>query len=159
MGGPTISKKKRGESTRWEWQQYDCYLLWFDQFEIFVKSHGYGYFGCVHDKDGNLLSKVTIPQEKLHRMLNPDETQVPLNTDRSDAPSMWVFIDKTLPDPGQKTSKSSIHLTGLFGTTAAGEFLPVVLVCDSDAEDQENCAVSIISCLDLPVVQGKFGLL
>ena len=104
---------------RWEWQQFDLYLFWFKDWEILLVGNGYATTGCTYDKEGNLISRITIKDDQLRRILNIDETQVPLNTDRSDTPSTWVMIDKSLPDPGEKTTKSSIHITALCGTNAS----------------------------------------
>ena len=119
--------------------------------------NGYGVAGCTYDRDGNLLSRITITDEQLRRILNIDETQIPLNTDRSDQPATWVLIDKSIPDPGQKSTKSSIHITGLFGTNALKELMPVVVVQDCGAEDEDNMSVSLQSLCNLPVVRGQFG--
>jgi hypothetical protein len=150
---------KNVEGTRWEWQDKALYNEWFDGWKKFLIENGYAYDQPEYDLTGKMISEVTFYKDKLCRIINLDETQIPRDgaSRSTNHVSNRVMICKHLPRPGKKTSKSSGHETFILIVNALGEVGLPFIIFDTSAEKVENRKVRPEHITGLPDVLCQFG--
>lgn len=152
------SKRRDTKSPRWDWAVYENYDEWWDATKDFLVDKGYAIDDAVTDSHGKIVSEITIPKHVLRRIVNLDETQIPINGDaRSDSRRRNVLLHPHLPNPGQRTtSDDGVHVTGVFGANLADEPIPPHFIFQTTAKSAE-AKINLDAVIDLPTVRGRFG--
>ncbi len=126
-------KTKTGEKRQVRWTNHKNISMWFDNWEHNLVELG---FACVDA----IIKKVTILSEQLRNIGNLDETNILLDGStmtRGGRPEM-VLYDPRFPQVRNATSKSSLSVTMVAGSNAAGEAYPPHLQFPSKAKSKEQ---------------------
>jgi hypothetical protein len=152
-------KRERTESSRWEWATYDSYEEWCDGWDAFALEKGYAINEPERDSTGKVIAKISFPPAKRRRIINLDEIEIPLDGSKRGRghASNNVLINPALPRPGQKSTKTAGHITGVFMSNAAGEPGPVAIIDNSGATDAANRKIKAELLLGLPRLKVQFG--
>ena len=75
-------KRERTVSARWEWMDYNTYEEWFEGWEKFSLEKKYALPEPEYDEAGNQISDIRYPLEKKRRIINLDETEIPLDASK-----------------------------------------------------------------------------
>ena len=152
-------KRERTESSRYEWQDYATYESWWEGARAFLLEKGYAVDEPEKDATGKVISDITIPPEKRRRIFNLDETELPLDGSKRGGShgSNNVLINPNVPRPGQKSTKTGGHITGVFMCNAAGEPGPVTVIDNSACQNADDRKVSAEMGMGLPRVQVQWG--
>ena len=87
-------------------------------------------------------AELTIPDEEKRQIVNFDKTDHPFSTVHERGGTRSIrWGDPTLPKGTEQATRGSRHITGIYGTTAAGEVMPPVCFFDSGAVNEENFQV------------------
>jgi phage terminase large subunit-like protein len=145
-------KTKNAEDRRVRWTNYKNISMWFDNWEHDLVELGFTRVDAI-------TKKVTILPEQLRNMGNLDETNLSLDgstTTRGGRPAM-VLYDPRFPQVGRATSKSSLSVTMIAGSNAAGEAFPPHLQFPSKAKSKEQMRLDYDILDHIPQVRGRFG--
>jgi hypothetical protein len=111
---------------------YANLLAWFNNFKIFLIEFGFATLG------GN--GEPIFDKEMKHRILNVDETEISVDRNKTRAgrrPEV-SFHDPHLPLPSLSLAKSSHSCTGILGSNAPGECVPVDWQLPSSVTSEER---------------------
>ena len=93
-----------------------------------------------------------------HRWVSFDETQFTLGNERDvGGTRSGTYTNESLNRGGARSTRSSQHVTGGLGVTAAGEFLPPLVIFSTSAENKENYAVNDQWIAGMGITKGKYG--
>ena len=173
-GGTTVDER------RWLWTTYSNLNEWFEGFRQAVLEYGFG-FERVEDasesesddeadangrvaaralalKDDDGKGELCIPLFARKRICNIDETQETLdNEGESGGSRQKVLRDRRLGPGGRRKYEVGGHVTGFYGSNAAGEMLPALYIFDSSAKEAADRAAKLPWLFTLPRVKGQFG--
>ena len=138
------------EERRTRWTTYSNLSLWFEQWEADLKELGFG----AEDSTG----KFVINQGQLHRIINVDETALSFNgaKGRCGGRPAVEFYDPSLQASHKRTSKSSVTITLIAGSSAAGEAIPPHFQFPTRAKG-DNAQLDIQLLDYMKGIEGKFG--
>jgi hypothetical protein len=142
-------KTKNVEKRRVRWTNHKNISMWFDNWEHDLVELG---FACVD----TIIKKVTILPEQLQNIGNLDETNILLagsTTTRGGQPEM-VLYDPRFPQVRSATSNSSLSVTMVAGSNAAGEAYPPHLQFPSKAKSKEQMRLDYNILNHSPHVRG-----
>jgi hypothetical protein len=107
------------EDRRVRWTAYSNLHAWFVSFKAFLIEFGFITIGS----NGRLV----ISEAMLRRIANVDETEVLLDGSRTNAGGRpaFSFHGPHFPLTQRPAAKSSLSCTGIFGSNAAGECVPI----------------------------------
>ncbi len=145
------TKCKRREERRIRWTTYHNIKSWFDNWE-----HDLVELGFATKLDD---ASVDIPNNQLMRIINIDETCLALDGGsgkRGGCPAL-VYVGKNLPEVGKAYSKSSVTLTMITGSTAAGKAIPPHFQFSTTATSEERMRLRSDLLQFMPNVKGQFG--
>ena len=116
-----------------KWERISSNLLaWFNNFKIFLIEFGFAAVGS----NGEPI----FDKEMKRWILNVDKTEISVNRSKTRAggrPEV-SFHDPHLPLPSLSLEKSSHSCTGIFGSNAAGECVPVHWQLPPSATSEER---------------------
>jgi hypothetical protein len=104
---------------RVRWTTHSNLHAWFVSFKAFLIEFGFTTIGS----DGRLV----ISEAMLRRIANINETEVSLDSSKTNAGGRQAvsFHDPHFPLTQRTAAKSSLSCTGIFGSNAAGERVPI----------------------------------
>ena len=109
------------------------------------------------------LSNGKVAEITMSKLLAPrhivfDETEFRLGNDR-DVGGTWsgTYANSSLNCGGARSTHSNRHVTGGLAVTAAGEFLPPLIIYSTSAEKEENYAANNEWIVRLGITKGKYG--
>ena len=149
----SISQDER----RFAWTTYDNLNDWFSGWKTFLVDR---LFGTPEPTTlpGGQIAELTMKAKATGRIINSDETHHKLTNEGDRGGSRAnTQTDPSLPRTGRRKVANERHITGLHGTTAAGEVLPSFYFFDTSCEKPENRKFNLTWLLGLPWVQGFFG--
>ena len=137
------------EERRTRWTTYSNISIWFDKWEYDLKDLGFAT-----DNEGG---GINIPLNQLQRIINIDETALSLDgaAGRCGGRPSVLLTDPLLQASFTRTSKSSITVTMITGSSAAGE--PIAPHFQFPTRAKENPKFNIEIARWLKKVRGKFG--
>jgi len=92
------------------------------------------------------------------RFISFDETEFRLGNDRDvGGTRAGTYTNNALNRGGARSTRSNNHVTGGLAVTAAGEFLPPLVIYSSSAEKEENMAVNDEWVASFGKTKGKYG--
>lgn len=129
------------DDRRWQWTTYANLNTWFDGWKAFLLHHGFAEDTPEEQPDGK-IAEVTIPPQKMRRILNADETHHTLDNEGDRGGSRArSYVGRNRSRSGQRHVKAAGHVTGLYTTTASGQNGPSFYMFSTSAEDPENYQV------------------
>ena len=129
------------DDRRWQWTTYSNLNTWFDGWKAFLLHHGFAEDTPEEQPDGK-IAEVTIPPQKMRRILNADETHHTLDNEGDRGGSRArSYVGRNRSRSGQRHVKAAGHVTGLYTTTASGQNGPSFYMFSTSAEDPENYQV------------------
>ena len=138
------------EQRRIMWTTYFNLKSWFNNWERDLLELGFA------QKQGK---KTIIPPDQLARILNVDETCLVMDggtSQRGGRPAA-TFYSPSLPNLGKATIKSSVAITMITGSTAAGEPIPPHFQFPTAAKSDETQKVNVELERFFVGIKGKFG--
>jgi hypothetical protein len=139
------------EDRRVRWTTYSNLHAWFVSFKAFLVEFGFATIGS----DGRL----EMSEEMLRWILNVDETEVSLDGSKTIAGGRPAvsFHDPHFPLTQRPAAKSSLSCTGIFGSNAAGECMPIhwQLPTAATAEEREKLRFNFLR--HVRSTRGRFG--
>jgi hypothetical protein len=136
---------------RVRWTTYLNLHAWFVSFKAFLIEFGFATIGS----NGRLV----ISEAMLRRIANVDETEVSLDGSKTNAGgrSAVSFHDPHFPLTQRPAAKSSLSCTGIFGSNAAGECVPIhwQLPTAVTTEDREKLWFDFLR--HVSSTRGRFG--
>ena len=137
------------EERRARWTTYSNLKCWFGHWKNDLLELGFATNGS---------RGFDIPDLQLRRILNLDESCLSMDGSarRGGRPSV-TFYDPNLPHSGKKTSKSSVTITFITGSTAFGEALPPHFQFSTKAKSDDKKKVPFQMVEFLKNVNGTFG--
>jgi len=138
------------EERRVRWTTYSNLSLWFNQWETSLQNLGFG--------SRDATGKFVIHREQLSRIINIDETALSFDGSegRCGGRPAVEFFDPTLQASHKRTSKSSVTITLIAGSSAAGEAIPPHFQFPTRAKG-ENAKIDVQVYEFVKGVLGKFG--
>ena len=139
------------EERRIRWTTYHNIKSWFDNWGHDLVELGF----ATKSYDGS----VEIPNNQLQRIINIDETCLTLDGGLGKCggcPSV-VYVGKNLPNVGKAFSKTSITVTMITGSTAAGEAIPPHFQFSTMATSENRMRLRSELLQFMPYIKGKFG--
>ena len=104
------------DDRRWQWTTYANLNTWFDGWKAFLLHHGFAEDKLEEQPDGK-IAEVTIPPQKMRRILNADETHHTLDNEGDRGGSRArSYVGRNRSRSGQRhvkaaaTSRDSIRL-------------------------------------------------
>ena len=108
-------------------------------------------------KDGT-TAEITMNKLLSSRHIVFDETEFRMGNDRDvGGTRSGTYTNTSLNRGGARCTRSSGHVTGGLGVTAAGELLPPLVIFSSTAEKEENYAVNDEWIAPMGKTKGKYG--
>ena len=147
------AKKCTVDDRRWLWTTHSNLSTWYDGWKEFLLDAEFA-----EDKPeklpGGRTAEITIPPQKLRRIMNSDETHHKLSNegDRG-GPRATTWVSRALGRSGKRKAAASGHATGLYTTTAGRQSGPAMFFFSSDAEKSENYKVQTSWLVGLPRVR------
>ncbi len=145
------------EQRRVEWTTHFNLNLWFDTWKTTLIDLGFAREKTLEDVEveGEL---VFLPGQK-ERIINVDETDGTLDDTSGQAGGRppVVFTAPDVPSGSTSVNKCSYKTTLIFGSTAAGEPIPLHFQFKTTAKTNEGQRISIDWFRVCPRVRGKFG--
>ena len=138
------------EERRTRWTTYSKLNMWFNQWETDLVDLGFAY----RQEDGS----VVIPPKQLGRIINIDETALSLDgaNGRCGGRPRVQFYHSSIPVSHRRTSKSSMTITMITGSSAAGEAIAPHFQFPTKAKP-ENAKLNIDILTKMKKVEGVFG--
>jgi hypothetical protein len=104
---------------RVQWTTYDNLLKWFIGYWAFMLKYEFAQLSSNGDE-------MNVKEENLRRILNVDKTKMSLDRSKTRVGGRLAVtcFDPHLPMPCVSAEKSSLSCTGIFGSSAAREFIP-----------------------------------
>jgi len=153
MGQPSRGREAR----RMEWLTASNLLTWLEGWKDFLVVNGFATAVESTTFDGK-LSPITIKPEALPRIINFDETILPLDLEGDAGGSrVAMYYNKSLPRGARPVILSSRHTTLIVAVDSSGRLHRLRVIFNSSGKDPTNFAVKASWISDLPVVQGDFG--
>ena len=140
------------EERRLLWTTFVNLHTWFLGFKKFLLKFG---FAPLDDGTGELI----FSPEMLRRIVSVDETKASLdgsNTQAGGCPAM-SYCDPHLPQIMKSVAKLSFECTAIFGSSAAGELVPVHFQLPTSATSAEREKLRYDFCLHIKNTRGQFG--
>ena len=125
----------------------------------FSLEHGFATKEPTYGPDGvTAISPIKYLEEIKRRIVNADGTEIPVGGSKRTGghPINSVLFNPSVPRPGQRTTKSASHDTGLFVVNAAGEVGPTTIISSTSATVVENRRVSVQQVVELRRVKVQF---
>jgi hypothetical protein len=127
---------------RVRWTTYNNLLKWFVGYWAFMLKYEFTQPGSNRDH------KMIVKEENLRRILNVDKTKMSLDGSKTRVggrPAV-TFFDPHLPMPCVLAAKSSLSCPGIFGSSAAGECVPLhwQIPTTTTAVEREKVRVNFI---------------
>mmetsp|Transcript_13382 Transcript_13382/g.31511 ORF Transcript_13382/g.31511 Transcript_13382/m.31511 type:complete len:575 (+) Transcript_13382:842-2566(+) len=139
------------EERRSRWTTHRHISAWFDQWEVDLVELGFGS----HDETGKLV----IPLLQLRRIINIDETALSFDSSEGRCggrPAVEMF-DPSLQASFKRTSKSSVTITMITGSSAAGEAIAPHFQFPTRATSKET-KFDIETARWMKQIRGHFGI-
>jgi hypothetical protein len=132
------------EERRLLWTAYDNLNTWFLGFKEFLLKFG---FATLDDNTGELI----FSPEMLRRIINVDETEASLDRSNTQAGGRTAmsYRDPHLPQIMKSVAKSSFECTAIFGSSPAGELVPIHFQLPTSATSAEREKLRYDFCLHI----------
>ena len=145
-------KSHNAEDRRIRWMNHKNITMWFNKWEHDLVKLGFAFWD-------ETTGKVHIPEEMRRMIGNFDETSLPLcgATTNRGGKSEALIYDPRFPMVGKATFKSSLSLTMITGSTAAGKPFPPHIQFPLKAKSMETMQLEFDVVEHVPQVLGQFG--
>jgi hypothetical protein len=147
------------DDARAQWTTYTNLHQWFDDAKQDLINMGLVIDQEIRCSDDSLLLELDFRSDEVRRrIINMDKTHHDLSiTGNRGGPRSVMYHNPRYQRGSKRCVKSSLHVTGVYATNAAGETLPPMYIFDSGAKIDDNFRVKLKWLEGLPNVTGRFG--
>ncbi len=133
------------------WTTYSNLHVWFVSFKVFLIELGFATIGS--------NGKLVFSDEMLRRMVNVNKTEILVDGSKTNAGGRPAvsFHDPHFPLTKRPVAKSSLSCTGIFGSNAAGECVPIHWQLPTAATAEECKKLQFEFLMHVCDTRGRFG--